>query len=186
MPKAAAKKTTKKAAPKKATPKKRAASKKAAKPAPAEPVAGGPEQGSTPRLLTHAEQYYVQAHREAKTVAELAAELSLPAESVQGFIDHLEREDAPENRPLRRLTDNMNFKPGTYFMTEAMSEIGDAAVRGSLPVSQAEIDEAVAARDYERAARLQKQLKSSRAPAAPGPVLEPHILVIDPKRPVQA
>jgi hypothetical protein len=168
MPKASPKKktTTKKTAPKK--------------------VPKAVEATQEPRLLSHAEQYYVQTQRDAKTVAQLAEELTIDEASVQGFLDHLDRENAPENLPLRRLTDNMDFKPGTYFMTEQMSMIGDDSRKGIPQVTQTQIDDAVAAKDYELAARLQRQLKASREPAQPvNPATEPHIHVINPKRPVR-
>lgn len=120
-------------------------------------------------LLTVAEQHYVKSFQASKTAEELAGELSVPVEKVESFLAHLKSQKRG-SLPLPK------FKEGTYYMTEAMSMVGDKSKKIKTSNLDAQIAEAVASENFVLADELKRRRDAERASEVKiNPALEPHI-----------
>lgn len=135
------------------------------------------------KLLTEAERFYVSQHVNEKTAEEIAEVIGVTVQQVTEYIEHLGQQRA--NKLIPSMAKAQNFKPGTYMMTEQMAMAGDDARAGRQQITDAQIDEAVALKNYALAAQLQAEKTKQQNPGNPVSPKDDHIMVLDPSRPTR-
>lgn len=153
MPKAASKKKSqKKVSGRGRRPGAAKGAEEAAPPSPAVPAVPGSPRLDLLDVLSKSQQFYIRGNMEVLSAQQIASDLSLPVDVVAEYISTV------AHSPDQTRTGKLFQRParGVVAMTEAASMRGDDFRRGSV-VTQAEINQAALAGNYELAANLARQ-----------------------------